>query len=354
MLNTGEWEGYVKMREEYRASVLSSLGEPVLDYGDYEYVGNLTIGTPEQQFVVVLDTGSANLWVPAVGCDASCKKSREFDKTKSTSFVNNGKAWTITYGSGDAKGVLGADSVALGAKGGKQLMIPKTTFGLASHISSDFLSDPADGICGLAFQSLAVDNVVPPLINANNQRLLDQPLFTVWLEHRGALSGAAGGVFTWGALDTTNCGSVIAYQPLSSATYYQFKASNFALGSYKSTTTYDVISDTGTSLIGGVKAVVDGLAKAAGATYNAAQQTYHISCTANPGPLDITIGAHVYAIQPVNYIIKNGGTCVFGLFPFASGGFGPTWILGDPFIRQYCNVYDFGNKRIGFAPSKQA
>lgn len=32
-----------------------------------------------------------------------------------------------------------------------------------------------------------------------------------------------GGVYTYGGLDTTNCGPVLAYQPLSSATYFQFK-----------------------------------------------------------------------------------------------------------------------------------
>lgn len=34
-------------------------------------------------------------------------------------------------------------------------------------------------------------------------------------------------------------------------------------------------------------------------------------------------------------------------------GFGPTWIFGDPFIRQYCQIYDIGNERIGFALTKQ-
>ncbi|KIH49026.1 hypothetical protein ANCDUO_20900 [Ancylostoma duodenale] len=34
-------------------------------------------------------------------------------------------------------------------------------------------------------------------------------------------------------------------------------------------------------------------------------------------------------------------------------GMGPSWILGDPFIREYCNIYDVGNKQIGFAKSKQ-
>ncbi|VDM60459.1 unnamed protein product [Angiostrongylus costaricensis] len=40
----------------------------VLDCGDHEFVGNITLGTPDQQFSVLLDTGSADLWVPGKDC----------------------------------------------------------------------------------------------------------------------------------------------------------------------------------------------------------------------------------------------------------------------------------------------
>uniref|UniRef100_A0A1I7XIQ4 Peptidase A1 domain-containing protein n=1 Tax=Heterorhabditis bacteriophora TaxID=37862 RepID=A0A1I7XIQ4_HETBA len=191
-----------------------------------------------------------------------------------------------------------------GAKGENQLIVPKTTFGLATHISSDFKDDPTDGILGLAFTSLAVDGVVPPLINAMNQNLLDQPLFTVWLEHRGEANNAPGGIFTYGAIDTTNCGPVIAYQHLSSATYYQFKANAFKMGTYSTTKSYQVISDTGTSFMCGPKSVTDALAKAAGATYDNYQESYFIPCDANPPTLDIVIGTNTYSIQSVNYIVN--------------------------------------------------
>jgi hypothetical protein len=46
--------------------------------------------------------------------------------------------------------------------------------------------------------------------------------------------------------------------------------------------------------------------------------------------------------------------CFWGVFPFDFGGFGPSWIIGDPFIRQYCSTYDVGNNRIGFSAAKGA
>lgn len=359
MMRSGEWAQYVQHKNALRVAkgaVLANLPQNVLDYEDLEYLGNITIGTPQQNFVVVLDTGSSNLWVPATNCDYSCNGKSKFDQTKSTSFVKNGRSWSIQYGSGDARGVLGQDTMTFGGVGENQLAIPKTTFGLASHISDDFAQDPTDGILGLAFTSLAVDGVVPPLINAINQGLLDQGLFTVWLEHRGAKDGVSGGVFTYGAIDTTNCGPVIAYQPLSSATYWQFRVTQFNLGSYTKKTNYDVISDTGTSLIGGPTSVAESMASAVGAQYNDQYGIYTLPCKGSYPDLQITIGGAVYAIKPVNYIIDggdNGQTCYFGVFPFDFGGFGPSWILGDPFIRQFCNIYDIQNQKIGFAPSLQ-
>ncbi|CAO4376316.1 unnamed protein product [Caenorhabditis nigoni] len=361
MMRRGEWGAYLQHKAALRdsnPSVYASLPQNVNDYGDVEYLGNITIGTPPQPFLVVLDTGSSNLWVPGTTCDGTCKGKKTFDFSKSTTFVSNNQTWVIQYEGGNAKGYLGQDTVSFGAATEQQLPVPKTTFGIATQISAEFKNDAADGILGLAFTALSVGHVTPVLINAINQGILDQPLFTVWLEHVGTATNVKGGVMTYGAIDTTNCGPVIAYQPLSSATYYQFVATSFKLGNYVQSKTYQVISDTGTSFIGGPQAVVDGMAKALGATFNQDFGSYFVPCAniKTSPTLDITIGSNVYSIDAVNYVIDIGmgdGNCFFAAFAFNNFGFGPAWILGDPFIRQYCNIYDIGQQRMGFAKSLQ-
>uniref|UniRef100_A0A0K0DQU8 Peptidase A1 domain-containing protein n=1 Tax=Angiostrongylus cantonensis TaxID=6313 RepID=A0A0K0DQU8_ANGCA len=100
--------------------------EQVLDYGNNVYVANVTIGTPHQQFGVMLDTGSAMFWLPGNACDASCAKRHTFETNASSTIVGSNKTWKRKYGIGEA---------TFGGSNEQQLAVPNTTFGLAKHIS---------------------------------------------------------------------------------------------------------------------------------------------------------------------------------------------------------------------------
>jgi hypothetical protein len=254
--------------------------------------------------------------------------------------VKNGTKFSIGYADGSyTNGFLGNDTLILGDPS-NPLIIPNTTFAQATEEDSNSYDDPFDGVFGLAFQSISVDNVMPPIINAINMGLLDQPIFTVYMATEGGTSvdmTSGGGVFTFGGLDTDNCGDVIDYKTLSSVDFWNFQIDSVSVGNaYKNSKSTIVVSDSGTSLLIGTTKTIKGIAKAVKAKWNSDYGVYLIGCDATYDPITFV----------VNGIQYNLTSSVLNM-----DGWGIDWILGDPWIRQYCQVYDIGQTRIGFAPA---
>jgi hypothetical protein len=348
LLRQGKWAAFLESDKHDRATG----SQPVKDYYDTEYIGTITLGTPAQNFEVILDTGSSNLWVPDQTCTATpCNGKNKYRSSASTTYRNDGRQWSIQYGSGSARGVLAIDKLCMAG-----LCFNTQIWGQAQTIASVFAGQPFDGILGLGWPALAVDNVPPPMQNLLPQ--LDAPLFTVWLDLKGPVQGAIGGLFTYGAIDAKNCQlSTIKYAPLTSQTYWQFNVNGVSVGTYSFTGTQSAISDTGTSFLAVPTTQLNGIIRALSAQYDSQNQLYYVPCShQNTAPaLVFTINtptATRYTIPNKEYIIDVGygnGNCALTMFDMGSLGFGPQWILGDTFIRTYCNIYDIGQSRIGFA-----
>lgn len=354
------------MKEQLRMKRMKSKGPHVLaiehqavnDYDDLEYVGNITVGTPSTQlFNVVLDTGSSNLWFPSTSCvSETCMLKHRFNSSNSSTYSKDGRSWQVEYGDGSyAGGVLGKDTVSFGGLNEQQLRVPNQIFGLADYMDG-FDTDPVDGILGLGFTYLTDNFIPPPVVNAVSQHLLDEPIFTVWMEHKGDQKNVYGGQFTYGGLDTEHCGPVIAYQQLSMASFWQYRMKAVGVGDYYlNKKGWDVIADTGTSFIGGPDYVISSIAAAVGATYDSSMRLYTVDCSliSTLPSISVYFGEHKYDIEAANYVVNFGGNvCAAGIFGYDYGGYGPTWILGDPLIRQFCVIHDVGQQRIGFAPTR--
>ncbi|XP_004391239.1 pepsin A, partial [Trichechus manatus latirostris] len=143
-----------------------------------EYFGTIGIGTPAQDFTVIFDTGSSNLWVPSIYCSsAACTNHNRFNPDKSSTYEATSETVSITYGTGSMTGILGYDTVQVGG-----IEDTNQIFGLSETEPSSFLYySPFDGILGLAYPSISASGATPVFDNIWDQGLISQDLFSVYL-----------------------------------------------------------------------------------------------------------------------------------------------------------------------------
>lgn len=99
----------------------------------------------------------------------------------------------------------------------------------------------------------------------------------------------------------------------------------------------------------GPYAIINAVVEALGGNYEAQYGIFTVDCEATYG-VTFTIGGRDYEVAPKQLVVDLGdGLCEMTFNTMDGAAHGPEWILGDPFIRQYCQIYDIGQKRIGFA-----
>nr|CDJ95750.1 Peptidase A1 domain containing protein [Haemonchus contortus] len=319
----------------------------VFNYGDLEYATAVTIGTPPQEFIVALALNAPVLYVPHPDCNKKpCDQRRKFRIKDSSTFKSgSNETFIVRFPVGGAKFLVGTDTVALGGKNEKGLVIKNMDFGLATQITPSFVQEPFDGVLGFAFARY-IGKMVPPIVKAYTEKVIEKPMFTVWLASHGiTATPKPGGAITYGGMDDDNCGAVIGYTDLTDPQFYQFKMDGIAMGTYVKMEAYTVTSEFSAWIIG-PSDVVKQMAEIAGAKYNADRQFYEISCQATPPAIRIFMGNNIYYVDHTNYIVEiEQDRCMFAMMPDGN----PFWTIGLPFIRQYCHIYDIGGKRIGFA-----
>ncbi|XP_054744831.1 lysosomal aspartic protease-like [Anastrepha obliqua] len=334
------------LRGKYNSSHSIS-SEQLSNYVDDEYYGPITIGTPPQTFNVLFDTGSSNLWVPRAPCDATnkaCQKHNTYNANASSTYRPNGKAFRIKYGSGNLTGYLVEDTVSVAG-----LAISGQTFAVATaEPDTTFADTKFDGILGMAYQHLAIDNVVPPFYNLYKQGLIDSPVFAFYLARNG--TSRKGGELTLGGVDPKHFVGKLTYVPVSRQMYWEFQMEWVSVGLTKTCYNCSAIADTGTSLIAVPTHLHKNIQNSIGALPNKTGE-YLVEC-ANVDilpPISFQIAGTTFTLSSAEYIVelenKNGEIVCMSAFEDGGTNF---WILGDVFIGKYYTVFDWGNNRVGF------
>ncbi|KAI6198144.1 hypothetical protein M3Y94_01310200 [Aphelenchoides besseyi] len=322
--------------------------ESIVNTNNIWYKATITFGNPPQTFEVQVDSGSDLTWIAGRNCTSSgasasncASQTNVYDANVSTTSRNTTRQFDITYGTGKASGWFYEDNFAIGDPNSPQLKYKnKVTFGVGQDMS---FSDT--GILGLSFPN--GNHPTPIFILGVREGVFNEPIFTAFFADCDSEVCEQGGQITFGGYDEDNCEAKdqIHWVPVNAKSmYWEFSmdsitAGAFAIGPVKS------ITDTGTSFILGPIADVQKLADAIGATTH--DGAYFASCTAN-FTITFQIDGRFYPMLSKDLIIDNtnsSGICALAL---GSAKF-EFWLLGDSFIRQYCQVYDVKERRVGFS-----
>lgn len=126
------------------------------------FIAKIEVGTPAQAIKCLVDTGTADIWVPSTKC-SDCGGAHRFAAIKSKTFIPEAKHTEqgsmpipvqISYGDGDIVGFLVQDDVTIA----KHRFVNQTFIIVEEQELREHKS--WDGVCGLGWRQLA-DGVVP-------------------------------------------------------------------------------------------------------------------------------------------------------------------------------------------------
>ncbi|KAF7308806.1 Aspartic peptidase A1 [Mycena kentingensis (nom. inval.)] len=324
---------------------------------DSSYYGSLAIGTPAVSFDVILDTGSADLWVAGSSCTQGCSGVPTFDSSASSTFVNSSTDFEITYGSGAAAGVLATDTVQMAG-----FSVARQTFAVANQVTSGLLNDPVSGLLGLAFQRIASSGATPFWETLASGGSWDSALMafhlTRFLNQSRASNEEFGGSFTMGFVNESLYTGEIEYIDMPTSNSYWILPITALTVNGNSVTvpsgsdSYAAI-DTGTTLVGGPEEEIAAIyaqipnSQAGSGDYDG----YYLYPCDTDVTVTISYGGQAWSISPADFELQqvSRGTCVGSFFTLSTGASAPSWIIGDTFLKNVYSVFRYEPASIGFA-----
>jgi hypothetical protein len=324
------------------------------------FSGDISVGTPAQQFTVVFDTGSGHLIVPGPTCKSpACVKHEQYNSSSASGLaidydgsVVTGKArdqLTVSFGTGEVTGVFQQDLVCVSDLCLETHMITATEMTDKPFLEFDF-----DGVLGLGLSGLS-----------------QTPQFNMAKRLGDATDG---GVF---AVYLGSCGpeiSVGAYQPTLLAGGLEWASVKDPEDGYWKLAVDEVVvdgtpleicesgcsavADTGTSVLAGPGSAVKWIRERLGPRLFMQDGRCAIDGDATievqlSGGKRLVLEAMDYA-QPRINANASATTCELLLMKMdVPPPLGPLFILGEPILTKYYTVFDARSTRVGFGEASQ-
>ncbi|GBE83034.1 Aspartic protease [Sparassis crispa] len=325
-------------RRRYKRQAL-----PLTDQQDgLEWTGTITIGTPPISFVVDFDTGSSDLWVASSECN-QCGKHNTYDPASSSTSSSKDGNFSISYGDGSSdSGPEYTDTVTLSG-----VTVTGQALSAVTSESSEFQTDPADGLMGFAFPSISQLQANPFPFAALSESAIPQGVFSFKLTSDGAelyMGGADSSLYT----------GDIEYHSLSADNgFWQIGGASVLVNGQTTVSGLDTIIDSGTTLAYGPTATVSQLFQAIPGSREDKDGTYTFPCDAQL-TVAFSWGGNTWAVDP--NLFNQGATkqgshqCVAAIGASDDLGFGENvWLLGDTFMSNVYTAFSMDDNAVGFA-----
>ena len=355
------------------------------------FLAPITVGN--QNFQVVVDTGSSDTWVvqpnficadPNTGniqTQADCYFRATYNSSQSSTYASiPNENFNITYSDGERlTGDIGYERMTLAG-----ITVPQQKFGIVDY-AAWFGDGYSAGLVGFAYGTLtsayagndpshdqkgATLLYNPLFVNMYNLSLI-APVFSLAIDR----DPNNGGILALGGIPNVPHSPYWVNTPIQSVgvfvgtttpayEFYSIYSDGFAVASSPNIqfnplsnnnprkrnllANATVIVDSGTSLVYAPNSVADAVATAfqPPASYDSNSDAYFVSCTARPPVFGVSIGKKIFFVNGADMIVPaNEGQCLSGVQPNNGG----LTILGDVWMKNVLAVFDIGAERMRFA-----
>ncbi|KAJ7844437.1 aspartic peptidase A1 [Mycena olivaceomarginata] len=315
---------------------------------DVGYLATVQMGTPPQNFLILMDSGSADLWVASEACTSTaggdCGNHQTLGSKSSSSFVASNTPFQVTYGTGAVAGAIVTDDISIAG-----LTLKAHTFGFSDD------SVPFDGLMGLAQSTLSQQKTATPVESLASQGLITDAITSYKISR--ALDNKNDGEITFGALDPTKFDAATLTVVPNVNTQGFWEAAMDAVtvdGKDAGLQGRTSILDTGTTLIVAPIPDAEAVHNLIQGSKTDGQGQFTVPCTFNQS-VALSFGKTVFAIDPRDVAIQPvdpndpTGDCVSGI---SGGSFGTSdteWLVGDVFLKNAYYSTDVGKNTVSLA-----
>ncbi|KAH9923776.1 protease [Epithele typhae] len=308
------------------------------------WAGIVGVGTPQQNFNVDFDTGSADLWIPSANCTTTdcAQKAQYHPERSSTSQRHDNEFGRIRYQDGStASGSIFTDTVTVAG-----ISVKNQGFAAVDSISDELAHRPIDGVIGLGYPALAKMGQTPFINNARAQGSIKHAEFGLRITDTTS-------ELEIGFQSGDKCTDDPEVHPVTGESgYWQISNGMLGRGLHVYAHDFSAVIDSGTTLIYGPPADVAKFYKSVeGAElWDESNGFYSFPCDEAPSDAHFQFdqGWRTISAENFNFGQIDETTCIGAIVGRDMGLGKKTWVLGDSFLKNVYAAFSFETNEVSF------